>query len=120
MNDVAAIRMVFPKHPTKMLSAIMGVPIGTAREWLYRRFSASRRRELAVALLAEMDEQDRRRAALRTHLKRLAGDGDDAEMGGVLAGGSVQDDRRTEGGAPAGGVRGGVADDAIDHAVARR
>jgi hypothetical protein len=68
VNDATVIRGVLPRHSVKHVSRLLGVPIGTAHEWLYRRLSATRRRELADALLAEMDKQDVERSALRRRL----------------------------------------------------
>lgn len=53
MNEIVAVRILFPKHTSKRLAQIMDVPIGTAREWLYERMSSARRRELAEALKVE-------------------------------------------------------------------
>lgn len=109
MSDVAAIRTVFPRHTAKMVSLVMGVPVNTAREWLYRHFSAARRRELALTLLAEMDRQDAERANLRLHLQSIASEQGNGEVGGDTAGATVQSDRSTEAGAtPAGLGRDGV------------
>jgi hypothetical protein len=70
----AAVRTVFPKHTPKMLARTAGVPIATAKEWLYRRFSGERRRELARLLLAELDRQDaEERAQARELLQQMAG-----------------------------------------------
>lgn len=74
MNEAAAIRAVLPKHTPKLLSRLMGVPFNTAHEWLYRRFSAARRQQLARALLSEMDKQDVERSALRRRLVEWAGE----------------------------------------------
>lgn len=72
MTEVDAIKTIFPKHTRKFLAGCMGVPIGTAREWLYGRFSNCRRRELARQLLAEMDQQDRERSVVRRLLVKWA------------------------------------------------
>lgn len=75
MNEAVAIRTIFPKHAPKLLARSMGVPPGTAHEWFYRRFSSSRRAELAKALLSEMDRQDVERSALRRRLAEWAAEG---------------------------------------------
>jgi homoserine dehydrogenase len=99
MSDVAAIRTVFPRHTAKMVSMVMGVPVNTAREWIYRHFSAARRRGLALTLLAEMDRQDAERANLRQHLQSIAGEQGHVEVGGDTAGAAVQSGRGTGAGA---------------------
>lgn len=70
----AAIRAVWPRDTMKLLARSMDVPLDTARHWLYREMSAKRRRELALALLAEMDAQEVGRSALRRRLAEWAGD----------------------------------------------
>ena len=65
------IREVFPAHSAKRLARLMGVPLDTARHWLYRNLSNSRRRELAEKLLRQLDEDDRRRAEARRQLQRI-------------------------------------------------
>jgi len=72
VSDAAIIRAVLPKHGAKRLARLMNVKIGTAHEWVYRRFSAARRRELALALIAELDQQDAERARVRTRLIEMA------------------------------------------------
>lgn len=72
MTDADAIRAVYPRHTMKRLARAVGVPLDTARHWLYRHLSADRRREVATALLAEWDEEDRRRAVCREYLERMA------------------------------------------------
>lgn len=74
MSDAAIIRTVLPKHGPKRLARLMGVKLGTAHEWVYRRISATRRRELALALLAELDRQDTERADVRDRLLEMAGE----------------------------------------------
>jgi hypothetical protein len=76
MNDAAAIRAVYPRHTMKLLALAMGVPLDTARHWLYRNLCAARRRELALALIAELDSQDAGRAAVRQRLTVMAGGAD--------------------------------------------
>ena len=74
MTDAATIRAVYPAHTMKMLARLMGVPLDTARTWLYRHLSAARRRELALALIAELDRQDaEERADARRQLLEMAG-----------------------------------------------
>lgn len=77
VNEAAAIRAVLPQHPAKRLARLLGLPLGTAHEWIYRRFSTARRVELARALLEEMNRQEVERTALRRRLAEWA-----AEDGG--------------------------------------
>lgn len=65
-------RAVHPRDTLKWLARRLDVPIGTARHWLYVKFSSDRRRELARALLDEMDQQDLERSAIRRTLARWA------------------------------------------------
>jgi len=65
VTEADAIRAVYPRHSMKRLARSMGVPLDTARHWLYRHFNEAQRKELARALLKEMDEQDVGRGALR-------------------------------------------------------
>lgn len=91
--DAAVIRQVMPRETVKRLARLMAVPLGTAHEWVYRNLSAARRRELAVALLAEMDRQDQSRAAIRQRLEQVV---TDHEMGGAGGGVAVDETRRAE------------------------
>jgi hypothetical protein len=72
MSEADAIRRVYQRHAMKRLAGSMGVPLDTARHWLYRRFSNERRRELARALLAQMDAEEVGRSALRRRLAQWA------------------------------------------------
>jgi len=72
IDEAAAIRAVYPRHTMKMLARLLGMPLDTARHSLYRRFSSARRRELARALLAEMDAQEVGRDAVRRRLAEWA------------------------------------------------
>ncbi len=75
-GEATVIKAVLPKHTAKHLAKLMQAPLGTAHEWLYRRFSTARRQELARALLREMDEQDVSRSAIRRQLALWAASGD--------------------------------------------
>lgn len=91
VSDAAIIRAVFPRHPVKSVARLLGLSISAAHEWTYRRLSNARRRELAEALLQEMDRQEVARTALRRRLAAWAAEqeaegGRDAEMGGAAAG----------------------------------
>lgn len=72
MNEVVAIRTLFPKHTEKSLADLMRVPLGTAHEWLHRRLSSSRRRELTEALLVECRERKEQLSALELWLAARA------------------------------------------------
>ncbi len=76
MNARALVREVFPTNGAKRLARLMGVPLDTAKHWMYRNLSNARRRELAEKLLLQLDEDDRRRDETRRTLRRIA-DGDD-------------------------------------------
>lgn len=93
VSDTAAIRGVFPKHPVKRLARLLAVPLGTAHEWTYRRLSSVRRRELALALLGEMDRQDVERSALRYRLAQWAAEVDGGNIAATAVGGLP--DRKT-------------------------
>jgi hypothetical protein len=99
MNDQAIMRGVLPHNGPKRLSRLMSVPVETARCWFYRNLSSSRRRELALRLLAELDEQDRQRAAIREHLERMAGK--DVEVGSARGSVAMQEAGGDERRAPA-------------------
>ncbi len=75
VTDESVIRGVLPQHGPKRLARLVGVPIETARSWYYRHLSAARRRQVALALLAEMDAQDMRRIELRRRLGEMVGGG---------------------------------------------
>lgn len=98
-TNEAVIRAVLPRNGPKLLARLLDSPIETARHWYYKHLSASRRREVALALLAEMDRQDAERANLRLQLRTIASEQGDAEVGRDLAGATVQHDRCTEAGA---------------------
>lgn len=80
VTDQALIREVFPNAWPKRLAKLMDVPVHTARHWFYARMSNARRRDLAIKLLQEMDEDDRRRERhelrrqeVRRQLQQIAG-----------------------------------------------
>lgn len=72
MTDAELIRAVQPRHTMKWLARTTGAPLETARYWLYRHFNPAQRRQVAAALLAEMDRQDIDRAAMRRRLASWA------------------------------------------------
>lgn len=87
VSEAAVIRAIWPGGRTKRLARLCGVPLGTAHEWLYRHLSAARQREIARALLAEMDRQDREeRAAARVRLAEMAGIDAVVAVGDAMAG----------------------------------
>lgn len=91
MNDQAVLRAVLPSNGPKLLARLLGSPVETARHYFYRHLSASRRREVALALLAELDRQERRLAVVRQHLEQMVGD--HAQVAGSLAGDQVVEAR---------------------------
>jgi hypothetical protein len=55
MGAAADVRAIFPRHAPKLLARLLGIPVGTAHEWIYRRMPEARRNEVALVLLAECD-----------------------------------------------------------------
>lgn len=74
MTDAELIRAVQPRDTMKWLARTTGAPIDTARHWLYRHFNPAQRRQVAKALLVEMDRQDVERSAFRRRLAEWAGE----------------------------------------------
>lgn len=72
VTEAGAIRAVYPRHTMKRLARAMGVPLDTARHWLYRHFNPAQRRDLARTLLADMDREDIGRSAIRRQLAEWA------------------------------------------------
>jgi hypothetical protein len=116
MSDEAVVRAVLPRNGPKHLARLLAVPLETARHWYYRNLSAGRRREVALALLAELDAQDRQRAALRNDLLNMVGQD---EMAGAGAGAVMQESRGAGVGATTSGIRSEVADPVAARRVAR-
>lgn len=87
MTDAEAIRAVFPRHTMKSLARALGVPIDTARHWIYRHLSKARRREVALALLAQLDAEDLRRQDVRKRLEGMVS-GDDEVVSPMARGGA--------------------------------
>ena len=75
-------------HWVKRLARLMGVPHETARHWAFRRVPDARRKEIALALIAECD---RLQALVSQTRQRWAEVADEA--GGVVARGEA-DPRR--------------------------
>ena len=73
-NVVTLMQAVYPRHTAKYVADVMGVSVATAKCWLERGVSASRRRELARKLLAEYDRQEQERAGVRVQLTELMGE----------------------------------------------
>jgi hypothetical protein len=73
-EDAALIRAVLPLKPRENLGVMLGCARSTVRSWMERGITTARRREVALALLAEMDRQDEERAAWRAALKTMAGE----------------------------------------------
>lgn len=99
MSEASAIRVVYPRYTMKLLARRMGLPLDTARHWLYRNLCPARRRELALALLAELDRQDaEERAEARRQLIEMAG-GADATLDRLPLGAAVHPGRAARQGA---------------------
>lgn len=65
-SATATLPPEFARHWVKRLARAMGVPQETARHWAFRRIPDARRKEIALALIAECDRleaaiQDTRR-----------------------------------------------------------
>ncbi len=60
---------MLPKHGAKRLAQLMGVPIETARHWLYKTPAADRHGELVRRLLAEFERQEAERTRVRQRLR---------------------------------------------------
>lgn len=71
MIEARLIREVFPRDTMYQLAQILDISLESARDYLYRKFPARRRRQLALALLMAMDKQDARREELRSRLRAL-------------------------------------------------
>lgn len=89
--DSADLHEIYPGGWQKRLARRMGEPINTVRSWFYKHMSTTRTVELARALLAEMDAQEPRRAAVRRKLEVVVGDQSGGAVGASLgrAGGGV-------------------------------
>ena len=75
-------------HWVKRLARLMGVPIETARHWAFRRIPDARRKEIALALIAECDRLQTLISQTRQRWAEVAD-----EAGGAVARGEV-DPRR--------------------------
>ena len=93
MSEADLVRVVYPQHTMKRLARLMGVPLDTARHWLYRHFPAARAQELAIKLLRELDEKEAAEARARELLQAMAGDAGDGQMDQLLAGVDAGEDR---------------------------
>ncbi len=86
LTDQTLIREVVPSHGAKLLARLMMVPVNTAHHWLYVKLCAARRRELALKLIAELDQQERRRQEVRRQLEAIVHGGEPVEVGGAWPG----------------------------------
>jgi hypothetical protein len=92
VSEAAAIRAVLPRHTVKRLAHLLGLPLGTAHEWVYRRVpQRAISGDRADALIAECDRLSLVIAAARRHWAEARD-----EAGGVVAG-----RKAAEAGAPA-------------------
>jgi hypothetical protein len=77
-SDVTAATAFLPpelgRHWTKRLAHKMGVPVDTARHWIFRSMPAARRREIAFALIAECDRLEVLIADTRRRWEGVAND----------------------------------------------
>jgi hypothetical protein len=72
VTEAALIRVALPRHTAKRLARLMGCSTETAKHWLYYGPAWRRRRELAQALIAEMDREDAAREEARRRLVEMA------------------------------------------------
>jgi hypothetical protein len=72
VSDAALIKAVIPQHTAKRLARLMGHSLKTAQHWLYYGPACGKRRELAIALLAEYDREEEKRASIRRRLLEWA------------------------------------------------
>ena len=90
--DMAVLTARFPPelchHWVKRLARLMGVPHETARHWVFRRVPDARRKEIALALIAECDRLQTLISQTRQRWAEVAD-----EAGGAVSRG-VADPRR--------------------------
>lgn len=72
--NAADIRAVFPNHTMKRLARALRAPVDTARALLYRRIPSSRRREIALVLDEQIDEQIAYLAGVKAKVQRVLED----------------------------------------------
>lgn len=53
VSDVATDLRTISRHAPKLMARMLGIPVGTAHEWLYRRLPESRQEDVRAVLLAE-------------------------------------------------------------------
>jgi len=75
-------------HWVKRLARLMGVPHETARHWAFRRIPDARRKEIALALIAECDRLQTLVDETRQRWAEVAD-----EVGGVVARGEADPQR---------------------------
>lgn len=71
MTDADLVRAVYRTHALKRLAQDIRVTLRTSRRILHERFSASRRREVALALRAELEKQAAERAVLLARVEEI-------------------------------------------------
>ena len=90
--DMTAVTARFPPelchHWVKRLANLMGVPPETARHWAFRRLPDARRKEIALALIAECDRLQTLVIETRQRWAEVAD-----EAGGAVAGRDVDPQR---------------------------
>lgn len=91
LYELATAALLAPelgRHWPKRLARYLGVPVETARHWVYRRAPMARRGDIADAIIAECD----RVAVIIAETRRLAEEVKH-EAGRSLAGGKVSNGR---------------------------
>lgn len=91
LYELATAALLAPelgRHWPKRLARHLGVPVATARHWVYRRAPVARRGDIADAIIAECV----RLTAVIAETRRVA-EGMKHEAGRVMAGGMVSHNR---------------------------
>lgn len=83
VTTTAAIDGAIARHWPKRLARAVGVPLETARFWIYKGMPDARRREIATALLAECDRLELVIADTRRRWEGVADEADRAAAGGA-------------------------------------
>ena len=93
VTSTAAIDGALARHWPKRLARRLGVPLETARFWIYKGMPDARRREIARALLAEMDALEATIAETRRRWSGVANETPGVVAGNEAAGARAADDR---------------------------
>lgn len=72
MTTTVVIEQELSRHWAKRLAHMLDVPTETARSWVYRSMPRARRKEIALALIAECDRLEAVIADTRRRWKEVA------------------------------------------------